>query len=140
MGYSPGTGYPNLCLIPDRTRYVEIFTSPLKHNQLFKIKIHIEQVFFKLNYVKFNYNGCIWRFALTFTILNFIIFTRYVTHCPVCCIVVWCGLGATECCGWTWWSQERNVYEFNEGMIVDITRVWDVEPKAHDVMICGRSE
>ena len=32
------------------------------------------------------------------------------------------------------------MYGFSEGMIVHITRVRDVEPNAHDVMICGRSE
>lgn len=30
------------------------------------------------------------------------------------------------------------MYEFSEGMIVNITRVWDVKLNAHDViMICG---
>lgn len=33
------------------------------------------------------------------------------------------------------------MYEFSEGMIVNITRVWDVKLNAHDViMICGRGD
>ena len=34
VGLSPGIGYPSSSLIPDKTRLVNIRTSPLKHNQL----------------------------------------------------------------------------------------------------------